>query len=62
MNFDEIIKKLSSGDMPTAGMAGVGILLLLVAWKVGKAVIKVIFFLLALALFAGAVWWHLHNR
>lgn len=54
--------KLTSGDTPTGVLAAVGILLLFVMFKVAKAGLKILIFLIALALFAGAAWWHFHHR
>lgn len=62
MNLDEIIKKITSGEIPTGAMGGGGIVLLLLAFKVAKGVLKFIFILVALGLFAGAAWWHFHNH
>ena len=61
-NLREIIDKVTSGDIPTGAMGGGGIVLLLLALKVGKGLLKLVFVVLALAAFAGAVWWHLHNQ
>ncbi len=62
MNYDDIIKKLTSGEIPTGAMGGAGILVLLIAMKGVKGFFKFIFVLLALALLAGAVWWHFHHQ
>jgi hypothetical protein len=61
-NLHELLEKLTSGDIPTGAMGGGGIVLLLIALKVAKGFLKMILVVLALAAFAGAVWWHLHNQ
>jgi hypothetical protein len=54
--------KLNSSDVPTGVFGVAGIILLLVAFKSGKFLLKLFFAVLALALVIGAVWWHLHLR
>jgi uncharacterized membrane protein YebE (DUF533 family) len=62
MDYKEILKNLTSGEVPTGAMGGGGILLLLLAVKTAKGLRKAVFVLAALALLAGAVWWHFHQR
>ena len=62
MNLDEVIKKLTAGEIPTGAMGGGGIVVLLVAFKAAKGIVKFIFILAALALLAGAAWWHFHKH
>ena len=62
MNSDDVIKRLTSGEIPTGTMSVGGILVLLIAMKVLKGFLKFIFILAALVLFAGAAWWHFHHR
>jgi len=62
MNLEDIIKKLTSGDIPAWAMGGAGIVLLLIVMKASKGFMKVILLLLALALLAGAVGWYLHKH
>lgn len=62
MNLDEIIKQVTSGEIPTGALGGGGIVVLLIALKAAKGFLKIIFLLAALALLAGAVWWHFHKH
>ena len=62
MNFDDILKKLTSGEIPAWALGVGGIILLLLAMKAAKGFLKTVFVLAALALLAGAVWWHFHQR
>jgi uncharacterized membrane protein len=58
----EMIDKVTSGDIPTGAMGGAGIVMLLLALKMAKGFLKMVLVVLALAAFAAAVWWHLHNQ
>lgn len=60
--MDELIKRITSGNVPAAVLGVVGIILLLLAFKAFKGFIKIVFLLVALALFAGAAWWHFHQH
>jgi multisubunit Na+/H+ antiporter MnhB subunit len=62
MQLDEIIKKLGSIDLPTGAMGATGIVLLLIVMKAAKGLWKFVLLVLALALLAGAVWWHFHKE
>ena len=62
MNLDDVIKRLTSGEIPTGAMSVGGILVLLIAMKVAKGFLRFMFILTALALFAGAAWWHFQHR
>lgn len=62
MSLDEIIKRVTSGELPTGAMGGGGIIVLLIALKTAKGFLKIVFILAALALFAGAAWWHFHRN
>lgn len=62
MDFAEIIKKVTAGDIPSWGMGGGGIVLLLVVMRMAKGFAKIFCLLLALALLAGAAWWYLHQH
>jgi hypothetical protein len=61
-NLRDLFDKLTSGDIPTGTMGGVCIILFLLAVRAGKGFVKFVFVVLALAAFAGAVWWHLHKQ
>jgi hypothetical protein len=61
-SLHDLIDKLTSGDIPTGTMGAIGIILFLFAVKAGKGFIKLVFVVLALAAFAGAVCWHLHKQ
>jgi hypothetical protein len=60
-NLREVIDKVASGGIPAWAMGGAGIVLLLLALKAAKGLMKVVFVVLALALLAGAVWWYIHK-
>jgi hypothetical protein len=64
MNADKIkdfFSNLSAHDLPTGGAVLIGIVLFLLLFKAEKAFIKLAIFLIAIALFAGAYWWHGHR-
>lgn len=60
--LSDFIEKFTSGDLPAGTMLGVGVVLLLIALKVNKAIMKSVFVVLALAALAGAAWWYFHRR
>jgi hypothetical protein len=62
MDLNEIVKKLTSGDIPTGTLGGFGLVAFVLAWRTAKGLVKFFFLLIGLALLAGAVWWHFHNR
>jgi hypothetical protein len=62
MDLNEIVKKLTSGDIPTGTLGGFGLVALVVALRTARRLVKFFFFLIGLALLGGAVWWHFHNR
>ncbi|HWW00192.1 MAG TPA: hypothetical protein VNZ64_10895 [Candidatus Acidoferrum sp.] len=67
MNWDKIkdtlhLDKLNSSDIPTGAFGIVGVVVLVIAFKSGKFVSKMLLGLAALVLAGAAVWWHLHNR
>ncbi len=53
--------RFSAHDLPTGGAVLIGILLLLLVLKAEKIFLRLAVFLIAVALFAGAYWWH-HQR
>jgi hypothetical protein len=64
MNLDKIkefFSNLSAHDLPTGSAALVGIILLVLVFKTGKTVSRLLLFLIAVGLFAGAWWWHTHK-
>jgi hypothetical protein len=64
MNLDsikEFFGNLSARDLPTGAAALTGIVLLFFLFKTGKFFMKLMLFLIALGLFAGAYWWHTHK-
>jgi hypothetical protein len=64
MNLDKIkdfFSQFDIKDLPTGGAALVGIILLVLVFKTGKAVNRLLLFIIAVALFAGAWWWHQHK-
>ena len=58
----DFLDKATSSHIPTGVLVGVGIVLLLLAMKVVKGLMKFVFVVLALATVAGAVWWHFHKH
>lgn len=61
MNLDSIknfFSHLSLRDLPTGAAVLVGVVLVILMFKTGKFITKLIFFLIAAALFGGAYWWH----
>jgi hypothetical protein len=67
MNWDKIknslhLGRLNSSDIPTGAFALTGVVVLIIAFKSGKFISKMLLGLVALALVGAAVWWHLHNR
>jgi hypothetical protein len=58
----DIIESLKANDIAPGSMGGLGIVLLLLALKVGKGTAKAGIVFGALALLAAAVWWHWHYR
>jgi hypothetical protein len=64
MNLDKLkdfFSNLSQHDLPTGAAVLVGIVLLFLIFRTGKSFAKVLLFLIALGLFAGAYWWHTHQ-
>jgi len=57
-----LIEKITSGDYPAGAFGGAGIVLFLFAVKAKKNFFKFLWTTIALAAFAGAVWWHLHQQ
>jgi len=60
--LQDLIEKITSGGIPKWAMGGAGIVLLLIAMKTAKGFFKFVFVMLALALLAGAAWWHFHKQ
>jgi hypothetical protein len=58
----ELVSHLSAHDLLTGGavLAGIVFLLLLV-FKTGRFFIRLLLFLIAIGLLAGAWWWHTHK-
>jgi hypothetical protein len=52
------LSNLTAHDLPTGAAALTGIVLLFLVFRTGKLILKVLFFLIAAGLFAGAYWWH----
>ena len=62
MTLDELTKRATSGEIPTGAMILGGVVVLLLALKAAKGLLKFMSILVALALFAGAAWWHFHKH
>jgi len=60
-NIKEFFSNLSTHDLPAGGAGLVGIILLILVFKSGRIVYRVLFFVIAAGLFAGAWWWHTHK-
>jgi len=60
--MQQLIDKLTSGTTPTYVLVGVAILVALLAFKLVKGLLKLLFVLAALALLGGAAWWYFHHR
>jgi hypothetical protein len=61
MNLDSIRDFFDSHgihDLPTGGAGLIGIVLLVLVFRVRKAGARIILLLVAAGLFAGAYWWH----
>jgi hypothetical protein len=61
MNLDKLRNFFDSSgmhDLPTGVAALVGIVLLFLIFRARKSFTRVILFLVAAGLFAGAYWWH----
>ena len=61
MNLDSIRDFFDSHgihDLPTGGAGLIGIVLLILVFRVRKAGTRIILLLVAAGLFAGAYWWH----
>jgi hypothetical protein len=64
MNLDKIkdfFSNLGTHDLPTGVAALAGIILLVLVFKTGKMASRFLLFIIAVALFAGAWWWHQHK-
>lgn len=64
MNLDKIkdfVSSLGTHDLPTGAAAVVGLVLLFLVFKTAKFMMKLVLFLIAASLFAGAYWWHTHH-
>jgi len=59
--FKDFFSHLSQHDLPTGAALLVGIVLLFLIFRTGKSFGKVLLFLIAIGLFAGAYWWHIHK-
>jgi hypothetical protein len=62
MSLKDLLAKATSGEIPTVILAIGGVVVFLLACKVTKGLAKIFFALVALALVAGAVWWHFQKH
>jgi hypothetical protein len=61
MNADKIkdlLNKFGTRDLPSGAAVLVGGVLLFLVFKSGKSLSRLALFVIAIALFAGAYWWH----
>ena len=58
----DLIDKVTSGDIPAAAMAAAGIGLLLLTLKLTRGFNRMILVWVAVALLAGAAWWHFSHK
>jgi hypothetical protein len=64
MNLDKLRNFFDNSglhDLPTGVAALIGIVLLFLMFRAGKTFKRVILFLVAIGLFAGAYWWHAYQ-
>jgi hypothetical protein len=64
MNLDKIkdfFANLSAHDLPAGGAGLAGIILVILVFRSRKLAHRILFFLMAAGLFAGAWWWHTHK-
>lgn len=57
----DFFSNLSVHHLPTGVVILIAITLLFLIFKTGELLMKAFLFLVAVALFAGAYWWHHHN-
>jgi hypothetical protein len=62
MNLQEIVDKVRASEIPVGALAAAGIVVGVVALKAGKVTSRLLFSVIAVALFCGAVWWHMQRR
>ena len=61
-NFQELIEKVRASEIPVGALAAAGLTVGVVALKAGKTTSRLLFSVIAAALFCGAVWWHMQRR
>ena len=57
----DFFNQLGSHDLPTGAAVLVGIVLLVLVFRMGKPINRPLIFFIAIALLAGAYWWHQHQ-
>ena len=62
MKLEEWIRRLTSGETPTVGMAAAALVMAWIALKTTRGLMRFILVLAAVALIGGAVWWHFHKH
>ena len=60
-DLKEIFRKLSAHDLPAGAATLAGVILLFLIFKTSKLFIKLVFFFIAVGLFASAYWWRAHK-
>ncbi len=60
-SLKDFFSNLNLHHVPTGAAVLVGLVLLVLVFKAGKFLAKLLFLVVALALFAGAYWWHTHK-
>ena len=60
--FQAIQEKITSIGWPALALGGAGILLVVIALKLGKGVLKLVLLLVAAGAVGGAIYWYLHRR
>jgi hypothetical protein len=57
----ETLRSYHVEELPTGGSALAGIVSLIMIFKTGKNLFKVLLVIVAIGLFAAAYWWHTHK-
>jgi hypothetical protein len=57
----DFLSKFTKHDLPTGVAVLIGIVLLVLVLKTGRNFVKLTIFLIAVALFVGAYFWHHHR-
>ena len=53
-----ILEKLTSGELPAFELSGGGLIMLLLAFKLARGALRVVFIIIAVGLVAAGIWWY----